>query len=491
MFERGRRRGFSFGSILHCTLLVTVAASIGGWGCAIEGGRPNIVLIVVDTLRADALSIYGSTTPTPHMDSIAAEGLRFTRAVAQAPWTLPSMASLLTSRYPIEHGQGAQAGRPQVLPTTFAQRLQAAGYRTAAFLELTSPLLQQGFGTFEVAVGDTERRFRDAGNRGPSPTVSKAVEWLRTNSSRPFLLMIHTYEAHDYFLGKPRHLEHALARHPAYAGPFKRWRPRPPSEAVGSGIIDELLDATEEDIAFVRSLYEGGVKVVDEEVGRIDAALTELGLKESTLVVLTSDHGEGFAPKLRRVSHGGRLHDDLLHIPLILRWPGKILPGIEATRVESVDIAPTLLRIGDLTTQTEIAQAGGAGLRGEPLLAPRFGVARLFLRRHYVSAHNPDHTAFAEESAFQILPSGRRERSAIRQVALYSGDLKLIRAGGRDELFDLSSDPDETANLLAIQPARAAALRRRLELFVRDLGEGAEGTSEDLQEALRALGYVR
>ena len=130
-------------------------------------------------------------------------------------------------------------------------------------------------------------------------------------------------------------------------------------------------------------------------------------------------------------------------------------------------------------------------MRGGSLLEREQGIARYFFGNRFVAASEPRRDAFAEESAFLVLPSGQRERSAQHQVALYAGDHKLVRVGGREELFDLASDPLEGSNIVAAQPKVASEMRRRLDRLLRDLGNGGGGPREDIEEALRALGYVR
>jgi arylsulfatase A-like enzyme len=156
-----------------------------------------------------------------------------------------------------------------------------------------------------------------------------------------------------------------------------------------------------------------------------------------------------------------------------------------------IDVVPTLLQLADLPAGAGASRTDGGGVRGRPLFALRRGLAPAIFGRRYRPAPNPDQAAFAEESAFVILPSGRRQPTTARQVVLYSGDLKLIRAGGRDELYDLTSDPSEISNLVASRPAQAESLGHRLGLLVRALGEQGEGSRPDVEETLRALGYIR
>lgn len=468
---------------------LALAAFVAMVGCAAPAAgpapaSPNVVLVVIDTLRADALGGETGGPETPHLDEIAREGLRFTQVVAQAPWTVPSVSTLLTGRYPFEHGQGAHSGKPPEYVPTVTEGLAGVGYATAAFVEVDWPLMRQGFQTFEIPMGSTEQRYARAESREPSPTFQRAIEWLRASPRRPFFLMIHSFEVHDYYLGRPRHREYALARHPSYRGPFRRWRPRPTEDETVGRMIDDLLAADEEDTAFVRSLYDGAVQVADEEVGRLDDALRELGLQRDTVLVVTSDHGEGFAPALRRVSHGGRLHEDLLHVPLVIRWPGRIPVGVTNERVESLDIAPTLLRLAGADTPGPQREAS---MRGRPLVerSSRSG------GESFVPAPLERELAFSEESAFTVLPTGQRARSTAHQVALQAGHHKLLRSGDGDRLFDLARDPLETTDRLAAEPQVASRMGSELDRILRDLKSPPRGPRDDIKDALRSLGYAR
>jgi len=263
-----------------------------------RGSPPNVILLIIDTLRADALGAYGSTAgASPSIDRIAAQGLRFTGAIAQASWTIPSISSLLTSRYPPELGWDAQRGGPTTSSPTLPEILASKGYATAAFAEVTWPLMERGFGRFENVVGDTSERLSQADRNGASLTFGAAIEWLRENRRSPFLMLIHTYEVHDYFTGKAYDRAFASRADPSYGGRFLSWsvRRREQDMAPGDRVIEDLLGASDEDIRFITSLYHGALAAVDVEVGKLDSALTELGLNENTIVVMTADHGEGFS----------------------------------------------------------------------------------------------------------------------------------------------------------------------------------------------------
>jgi len=451
-----------------------------------EPARPNIVLVVLDTLRADSLGCYGSPhTVTPHLDRIAAGGLRFERAVAQAPWTVPSLASLLTGLYPSEHGQGAQrSSRRARRVRTLAARLAARGYQTAAFSEVGFPLLKRGFRTFEMPAGDGDERLAHPERDGAELTFSRGLAWLRTRDPRPFFLLLHTYEVHDYFMAKPYQRDLAQRTNPSYRAPFLQWAIRDKREPVGERLIEDLLAADAQDIAFVHGLYLAAVAAADRAVGRLDATLAELGLASETVLVVVSDHGEGFAPQLRRVSHGGRLHDDLLRVPLLVRWPGRIPAGVVAVRIETLDLLPTLL---------SLARAGNAPpVSGRGLLEAEGGWRRLLGMERFVPVRGPERQAFAEESALFVDETGRRRTSSVHQFALYSRGAKLIRRGESVELYDLEADALEQRNLAVPHPQLAAAMGEQLARRVRDLAlPVAAAHDPETLDVLRSLGYVR
>jgi arylsulfatase A-like enzyme len=441
---------------------------------------PNVVLIVVDSLRADALGPQGSpASVSPRMDRLAADGLRFDRAIAPASWNLPSLSSLVTSAYPWVHGQGAPAEKADV--TTLAEAFSRAGYRTAAFSEVAWPLLQRGFDVFENTAGSDV--FGDPRGNSAAKTLGAALAWVRKDDRRPFFLLVHTYEVHSYFLGKPGH--HAFARRelPTYQGPFREWGIRDLTKPAGPQVIDALLGANADDVAYVRALYRGALAEVDAEVGRFADGLGGAGLDGRTVLALTSTNGEGFRPDLKRVHHGGRLHDDVLHVPLFLRWPGCLVPGVSSALVGTLDVAPTLLRLAGLAAEPRF---GGRSLvSADTSFGSRFRGPRFLLRTL------PSQPAVAQEATFRILPSGRREAAKAPQLALYSDWVSLIADGDKVELYDLKADPQQEKDLAPGHPDVAASLRDELRRLAQGAGRAGGGPDAAQLEQLRSLGYVQ
>jgi arylsulfatase A-like enzyme len=461
--------------LLAITPLLLPLASCGG------GRPPNVVLIVVDSLRADALGPQGSLpSVSPRLDRLAAEGLRFERAIAPASWNLPSLSSLVTSTYPWTHGQGAPAaGSAEV--TTLAESFSRAGYRTGGFTEVSWPLLSRGFDVFSNTAGSD--LFGDPKANSAARTLGAALAWVREDDGRPFFLLVHTYEVQSYFLGKPEHHAYAQRELPAYRGPFREWGIRDLAQPAGPQVIDALLGASPDDIAYVRALYRGAVAGLDAEVGRFADGLAAAGLDPKTILVVTSTNGEGFRPDLKRVHHGGRLHDDVLHVPLFLRWPGHLAAGVSSKLVATLDVAPTLRQL--------------AGLPPEPRFAGRSLVAAdtSFLSRlrgpRFVLGPLPPKPVVAEEAAFRILPSGRREAATAPQFALYSDWISLIVEGDKQELYDLKDDPQQEKDLAPQHPEVVASLREQLKRLSE--GAGRSGSTPDAAqlEQLRSLGYVQ
>jgi arylsulfatase A-like enzyme len=448
---------------------------------ACGGGKPpNVVLIVVDSLRADALGPQrNQPSVSPRIDRLAADGLRFERAIAPASWNLPSLSSLVTSTYPWVNGQGAPAAAADL--TTLAEAFSRAGYRTAAFSEVAWPLLERGFAVFENTAGPDV--FGDPRGNSAAKTLGAALTWVRKDDGQPFFLLVHTYEVHSYFLGKPAH--HAFARRelPSYQGPFRDWGIRDLAEPAGPQVVDALLAANAGDIAYVRALYRGAVAAVDAEVGRFADGLSAAGLEGRTVLALTSTNGEGFRPDLKRVHHGGRLHDDVLHVPLLLHWPGHLTPGTSNALVGTLDVAPTLLRLAGLPEEPHFA--GRSLVTAEATFLPRFRGPRFLVRTL------PAQPVLAQEATFHILPSGRREAATAPQLALYSGWATLIVDGDRAELYDLKADPQQEKDLAPSRPDVVASLREQLRRLAEGAGRAGGGPDAAQLEQLRSLGYVQ
>ncbi len=441
---------------LAAALLVLGIAAFGAAGC--RDARPrNLLLISLDTLRADHLGCYGYGRPTsPFLDSLAAEGVVFDRAFSAAPWTLPSHTSLFTGLYPSQHGVKDEGFSVPKEIVTFPQSLGARGFATAAVVSahFLDPRygLDRGFERYIVV--PTNPR-----HGGAATTVSAhGLEWLAKEKGRPFFLFLHYMDIHSDYAAAPRF--ESLFSAP-YQGPV-------------DGSTRQLRAFTRKQIAFdaadrarLVDLYDAEIRQLDGALETLFAKLRERGALEHTLVVVTADHGEEF------FEHGGVLHgqshyQELLHVPLILVGPG--LPrGVRIdTPVSLVDLAPTLLALFEAPAP--------------PALAGR-DLAPLWRSR---DASWPERDLFAE--ADRTVERRDTERAVIR------GNWKLVlhRDTGERELYDLAADPREQVNLAQKDPERAARLAGELTSTLATEKHAPElpPVSEDERRQLQALGYV-
>ena len=437
--------------------------AVGAWSAPelfVPGERPDgwdVILVSLDTLRADRLGAYGYRRPTsPRLDALAREGVLFRTAIAQAPWTRPSHASMLMSRYP---GEAGRATTP-----TLAEALWRAGWRTTALtgggqVDYRFDIFQRGFESFQAThwIDDLE----------------SVVRLLEAGRSRRELLFLHTYKVHDPYVeatftaGMPR----------GRLGPTfgkKDW------ERLGKRLGPE-------ERRYVSALYDGGVAWVDERLGALFDRLRDEGLLDRALVVVTSDHGEQFWEH-GSWRHGMNVYDHQLHVPLIVRLPPalarRLVPGagdealrgrVIADQVQLVDLYPTLLDLLGLPPQPELS---GRSLR--PLLT---------------GATAPEREALAENTN---IPTYERKtlRTTRFKFIVSTPRPWLRRKGMREgyELFDLRRDPGEKVDLAARHPEVAAFLHQRLKGL---LGGGQRtmdeelpaGLDAELEAQLRALGY--
>jgi arylsulfatase A-like enzyme len=427
-------------------------------------GAPNIVLISIDTLRADHLGCYGSVSPTsPAIDRIARAGILFRNATAASSWTLPSHASLLTGLEPSRHGAvhfGFTTPIPQTV-RTLAEQLWTAGFATAAFTDgffVSASLgFDQGFDRFR---GPTRLATEARENLG------LALQWMVAQRQRPMFVFVHTYEAHVPYVPPP---PYDTMFDPGYEGPFAH-----------AFTYDDYLALKDTDqskdpkiIRHLQALYDGGIRHIDDAVGDFMAGLERTGLAENTCVVLTSDHGEEFEEHGDLLHNRAKLFQELLHVPLIVWCPSRFPAPHEVEQlVGHVDVTPTILDVAG------VAQIDGVD--GRSLLGALAG-------KHLTD----DRTVRSEVD-------GSVEDREGTAVAVREDRYKLIRStvdGGR-ALFDLSTDPHEIKDLTSDLPE----IDRRLEAALpvprnrngvaSSAPQAVDLPREATQERLRALGYV-
>jgi choline-sulfatase len=426
--------------------------------------RPNVIVYLVDTLRADHLGCYGYLRETsPRIDAFAAESVLFENAVAQSAWTRPAVTSLLTGLDPHKHGVQGRLDRLPESFDTLPEMLRREGYQTAAFVSsavITAKLgFSQGFDTFRQRVKETIEPERPTSGW----VNEEALRWLRQrNPERPFFLFLHTLDPHMPYR-PPEVFRRQLAPDAD---------PRAGSLEQVVAVRDGLRPTTARDREEIPALYDAEIAGNDAGFGRLVAELRAEGLYESLLLVFVSDHGEELYDH-GGWEHGATLYQELIHVPLVLKLPR----GAESGRrigetVRQIDVLPTILDVlGDKIPP---------GLQGRSLLP-------LLQSLHEPSRRPPP--------AFSFLDlDGRRIESVV------VGKRKLIHTLAHDrkplglELYDLASDPQEQRDLAAADPESVRGLTWLLEQ--RAQGGAPPAASQaplgsELEEQLRALGYLR
>lgn len=432
----------------------------GAWSApeiASRNGReagPDVILIVLDTLRADRLGCYGYARNTsPNLDAFASKSVRFERAVSQAPWTYPSHRSLFSGLFPTAQGLDES--------TKLAEVFLQAGFRTEAVTGGGQMDFRMGF-----AEGFESYRVFDW-IREPE----WLEDWLARSSRRKRFLFLHTYEIHDPYV------------HTQFVEGQDGGRIRPGFSKRKFWGLREPVTAQEKD--FVRGLYDGGIAYTDQRLGRLFEHLEETGALERSIVIVTSDHGEQFWEH-GSWRHGMNLYDHQLLVPLIVHLPKSVEAAIGAggsdgtvveRQVRLVDLYPTLLDLLELPIGRKLHGRSLAPLlRGDDL---------------------PPVDAFAERLNLE-----NRDSKALRGER-YKFVYSFPKARGveqgvpeRRELYDLTADPEEQTDLAAIHPERVAELEARLAAIVRllddprILDEPSAELDPDLEERLRALGYL-
>jgi arylsulfatase A-like enzyme len=298
--------------------------------------RPNLILVSIDTLRADHLSCYGYERPTtPHLDALAAEGTLFRSSAAAATWTLPSTATLLTGLLPDQHRLHSLEDRLAPSVVTLAERLRGAGYRTAAFTDggFVGPEwgFYQGFERYDFTRGEAWEP-KDA-----AVIAERTAQWLEDNRFQPFFLFVHTYETHQPY-----------TRREGFAGPFlPPGYHGPLGDEVGAFSLVEP-GRSRADREWAEALYDGEIARADHYLGGLLAGLVRGPLGARTAVVVTSDHGEEFLEH-GGVEHGhGKVFDENVMVPLIVRPPGGAAGREVATPVSGADVVPILLKLAGL-----------------------------------------------------------------------------------------------------------------------------------------------
>jgi len=411
----------------------------------------NCILITIDTLRADYLSCYGHDKPTPNIDWLAENGVLFERAISQIPLTSPSHASLLTSTYPRQTEVTDNGYKMNDFNLSIAEVLSDSGFNTSGFVgafPVASKLgFDQGFLVFNdyfspyasisrltlLRVLNHLGIWETKGNvqRRAEKVVNPFLKWLTSSKDQPFFSWVHLYDPHM---------------------PYD-----PPAP------YDQYAEEANSEEERMIALYEGEIAYVDSQIGRITQALSDLGIMENTVIILTADHGEHLGDHGIYYDHGPYIYDTAIWVPLIIFCPGKIPSGLRITnQVELIDVAPTIC---DVLHVKKPQQMEGRSLL--PLIAgldeAKFGYSETFDEHRH-------------------------------QMACSTNAYKLIYTVGEDkwELYDLRQDSGELNNLAGEGLSVESVMARKLMNwdYLQPQNKGME-IDEETRENLRSIGYIQ
>ena len=474
-FERSASRGPRAGRVGLRALAAVAALALGGFALRTHLGRaavapdaPNLLLITIDTLRADHLGSHGYPRDTsPSLDALAEEGVRFERAMSQAPWTLPSMATLHTALYPSEHGADRSNRRLAPGHTTLAEVLRDGGYHTLGVISHLFVSDRFGFGQgFE--------RFDQGSIAGHEGLTSRrltrtALELVGERPAEPFFLWVHYFDPHYTYVDHPAH---------AFADPA--------SVGLADRVSFEFLEErtaslSAEEVDQVIALYDEEIAHTDAAIGALHAGLEALALQRGLVTAVTADHGELFRER-GRFGHGREVWAELVHVPLILHGPERLLgpPRVEPRPAEVRSLARSLLGLAGIESPH---------FAGADLLAPARGDELAFFEGGYASGDDSRKLGVLDGAGWKRVHDLDADTRELYQLVLDPG-----------ERSDRSGDPEAAAARAALDAALADWSRRYGPANGQRGGgaasdrAGARGSELDLAEGelehLRDLGYV-
>ncbi|MEW6270192.1 MAG: sulfatase [Thermodesulfobacteriota bacterium] len=462
-------------------LLGLTAVAVVAWltsSAPPDAPRPNVLLVSIDSLRADHLHAYGYPRETsPTIDALARDGALFGRAVAPSTWTLPSHMTLLTAMPPEQHGVASNERQLDPAAVTLAEVLRSAGYATAGFA--AAPYVRamygfdQGFDLYDESIVKDGLFDSLRGATSPESTrlVSEYLErWDRDGRQKPFFVFLHLWDPHyDYNPPPP----YDTMFDPHYAGTI-----------TGNDFLTNPKvrpDMDRRDLEHIVALYDGEIRYTDEHLGRLVDLLRRLGVLDDTVVVVTADHGEEFFEHGRK-GHGEVLYDETMLVPLVIRFPRAVAPGrVLEEQVRLMDVAPTIIELAGVVPPEAF---------GTPTGTPH-GATSL---ASFIAADGADELPALV--AFGTTKMGKLTRSAVRR----QHSKLIVQSPGppHPEAYDLAADPGERVNL-SREPddePLVQGLQEELSSWA-SLWSGGPRYAKVLEvptsqaERLKALGYIR
>jgi len=461
------------------SLVVGLMAALFATACGAPPPRPSVLIITVDTLRADFLGAYGDPdTRSPKIDALARAGTVFENAATPMPLTLPSHFSLMTSRYPREHGVLNNRMQLPDSAVTLAELFRKNGYATGAFVSVV--LLDEESGAaqgFEAYGHPTRPRERPAAH-----TIAEALDWVSgLEPGEPFFLWVHLFEPHlpyELHEGADEGLDPSMvSRYPSL-----NWKQFYEVARENRGDIPSHV------LRYAKSLYRGEVEAVDAAVGTLLDGLAKRGRRDDLVTVLTADHGEPFENGVY-FEHGDSLYDGAIRVPLIVQHPTLFPSGERVDRqVSLIDVAPSLLRAAGIAVP--------AGYSGRALQAGSPGGDRYVLIQHPFYQPDPQRERPSQRGVIESVEGKPVERVVpeVERVGLVGQEWKLIRtAGSSEQLYrrapSLGEDQLVVEDAVGAGAKLAVELNRQLESRPLELAE-PERINPDLLENLEALGYM-
>ncbi len=437
--------------------------------------RPNVILISLDSLRADHVGCYGyDRATTPAIDKLAASGVRFSEAISTSSWTLPTHLTMFTSRYQLSHGVVHDRIALSPAVPTLGEVMKANGYATAGFVSAPYVAPHYGYARGMDVYEDLSAEYghrREARSEIASPKLNDLVlSWLEKHKADRFFLFVHNFDIHYDYVPPP---PYDKMFDPTYTGAIDG------TDFIERGDVNKNMDPR--DLAHILALYDGEIRFADDHLARIWGKLDELGLTDDTIVVVLSDHGDEFFEHGNK-GHHRTVYEEVLRVPFVMHWPGKIPAGLVVGEPASlVDLMPTLLDLLDIE--------GPPGMEGRSLVAAIGGAP---LERPAIYAE------FFDKRGFNLQVARRTPTSKVIQH--FNRITHPKRAA--IERYDLGGDPKEERDVAGNDPARERSEFSEMSVWLNaqwsahaELERLARGgqkveISDETLERLKSLGYV-